>query len=107
MSPIPNSLSLAQSISFPSPKTSVPPEKKEENEIDKLTKQSNRTSSIRSPVGNEYIGKDEDDAWWEEVSPKQTEGEIYSILIENIGIFRWQNAQYVISLYLYICDTPV
>lgn len=50
---------------------------------------------------SKYVGKREDDSWWSKVEPKlkdeskQTDASIYEILVGNMGIFRWQNPQYV------------
>ena len=42
-----------------------------------------------------YVGKREDEDWFRKITlndPPQTHQEIYRRLVENIGIFRWQNA---------------
>ena len=60
------------------------------------------------PKQSVYAGKKEDDLWWKDIEPKlpnlvdkqtQTLPEMYHILVRNMGIFRWQNPQFV---YLYI-----
>lgn len=69
--------------------------------IDKMSVHSKRLSSAPAslPSHNDYIGKDQDEEWCNKVDPSkeswQTSDGIYSILIKNIGVFRWQNAQYV------------
>ena len=73
-------------------------EEREENELKE------------NPPTNTYIGDKEDDLWWKEVKPElpgideqtQTYAEIYRILVDNMGIFRWQNPQFV---YLHIIYT--
>ena len=46
-----------------------------------------------------YVGATQDNQWWEKITveedPKQTTDEIYRILVEKMGIFRWQTPQYV------------
>eukprot|EP01084_Bolivina_argentea_P297702 512922_1 len=42
-----------------------------------------------------YVGEKEDNKWWEGVEPdkQQKEEDIYRILVEKMGAFRWQNAR--------------
>ena len=43
-----------------------------------------------------YVGKREDEEWLRKITPDENDGQtpeqIYRHLVENIGIFRWQNA---------------
>lgn len=80
--------------------------------IDKISVHSKRLSSVPASLPshnahNDYIGKNEDEIWWQQVDPskesEQNNDDIYSILIKNIGIFRWQNAQYVHRIFHYWC----
>ena len=74
--------------------------------IDSLSKNSQRLSSPKAPPTLRsmsttqylYIGKNEDDRWWKDIDQKKDEKDVYSTLIKNIGIFRWQTAQYVCVL---------
>ena len=56
------------------------------------------------PSKNVYVGKREDDLWFSKVDPKlknessQTDADVYRILVDNMGIFRWQNPQYVCKI---------
>ena len=49
-----------------------------------------------SPIFMTYVGKTEDEEWLRKITPEENDGEtseeIYRRLVENIGIFRWQNA---------------
>ena len=53
------------------------------------------------PKKEAYVGKKEDDLWWEDVEigddTKQSQADIYRILVDNMGTFRWQNPQYALS----------
>eukprot|EP01084_Bolivina_argentea_P242675 407035_1 len=50
--------------------------------------------SSKSIKAKLYIGKKEDDLWWNHIQPndkKQEEEEIYRQLVLKMGVFRWQN----------------
>ena len=56
----------------------------------------NKTQTKSNP--STYVGKKEDEDWWRKITPikdDQTPEEMYRLLVENMGIYRWQNAQYV------------
>ena len=48
---------------------------------------------------SKYVGKKQDHLWWEDVKTgkyeHQSSSEIYRILVENMGVFRWQNPQLI------------
>eukprot|EP01084_Bolivina_argentea_P012835 24035_1 len=39
-----------------------------------------------------YVGKKEDNLWWNEIEKKRNKDEIYHTLVANMGVFRSQNA---------------
>eukprot|EP01084_Bolivina_argentea_P288190 494619_1 len=38
-----------------------------------------------------YVGKREDNLWWHDVTGAKKQEQIYRILVEKMGVFRWQN----------------
>ena len=53
-----------------------------------------------------YIGLKEDEEWWGHVAPNdddQKDEDIYRGLVEKMGVFRWQNPQYV-SIFCSVSD---
>eukprot|EP01084_Bolivina_argentea_P018122 33788_1 len=54
----------------------------------------NKIQDAKLKTGKKYIGKKEDDNWWDHINPndeKQDDEQIYRQLIEKMGVFRWQN----------------
>ena len=83
--------------------------KAEEDTIDKINAAAKGRSFANKYAKNTYVGKKEDDLWWEDVKipakpgdkTDQSNDEIYRSLVDNMGIFRWQNPQYVIFMHSY------
>ena len=59
----------------------------------------NKKFAPRQNKAQKYVGQKEDEAWWKsvEIDPEkakqQTDKQIYRILVQNMGVFRWQSAQ--------------
>ena len=58
------------------------------------------TGTLILPGRSGYVGEGEGDKWWKAVESdeksNQTEDDIYRILVNNTGVFRWQTPQYAI-----------
>eukprot|EP01083_Nonionella_stella_P061277 159709_1 len=67
----------------------------DQKELDSELELSDGLSS--SGLRNAYIGKKDDDEWWQDIdsteiaSVNQDDNQIYVKLIQNMGVFRWQN----------------
>ena len=43
-----------------------------------------------------FVGKTDDSVWWNDIKDEKDENKIYNTLVENMGVFRWQNPQHVL-----------
>eukprot|EP01083_Nonionella_stella_P152390 488390_1 len=72
-------------------------ESHEETEHKEYPEESKETEPPSSPINKiKYIGKKQDDKWWEDANwdteyNKEKNDQIYRKLVENMGVFRWQN----------------
>ena len=71
------------------------------NQIDTIHEEENdRNLQQQKNKSSKYVGQKEDEQWWkdvkidEEEAKKQTDKQIYRILVDKMGVFRWQNAQF-------------